>query len=379
MPIIRINPVQEFDIAGMEDWLGRCAREGLRPMWIGASFSVFQRHAPGRVRYRLEPMRKTRTPPEDLLALYEDAGWHYICRADAFFLFAAEDPAAPEPYSDSASRAESLSALTRSMQRYALHRVLAALFLFACFAVILFLQPGRLLWALLQLPLTGLLWLILVSARNVRSWLRLRSLRGKLADGVVPSAAGRGGRAGNFFCILLSALCVIALVTDFSFRHMERPLAQGEAPSLTELEELYPVTSCGGTFTRTSFHLLAPVQYLTEETAQGPELPRDLELPSVSWHYSPSLEMAYYRLTLPAMAPWVARSQMELFRAVNLRWTFQEVDYPGADYVLLADSSRNSQMAALAREGHLVVYCYNGAENLLEHLDLLFQPIAPTG
>lgn len=90
------------------------------------------------------------------------------------------------------------------------------------------------------------------------------------------------------------------------------------------------------------------------------------------YRYSPRLDMTYFFLTIPSMGKMVARSQMDVYRAINLHWEYEEVDCPGADFVILASAKEGvHQMAAVGRDGHVAVFDYSGMQQLSEHLDLL--------
>ena len=80
----------------------------------------------------------------------------------------------------------------------------------------------------------------------------------------------------------------------------------------------------------------------------------------------------YFRLLLPSMARSVAQAQMEQYRLVNLSWSYETLEHPGLDFVLLAWESEGLwQMAALGRGGQVAVFLYCGQEQLRDHLDLL--------
>ena len=63
---------------------------------------------------------------------------------------------------------------------------------------------------------------------------------------------------------------------------------------------------------------------------------------------------------------------MEQYRLVNLSWSYETLEQPGLDFVLLAREPEGLwQMAALGRGGQVAVYLYCGQEQLRGHLDLL--------
>ena len=61
--------------------------------------------------------------------------------------------------------------------------------------------------------------------------------------------------------------------------------------------------------------------------------------------------MTYFH-TLPILARPVARAQLDSYRLVNLYWSYEEVDWPGTDFVILATAEKKTwQMAAVGRGG----------------------------
>ena len=105
-------PVSVLDLPGMERWLSGMAARGLF-LERQASFSTqsfrFRRGTPrtGR-RYRLCPATYGNTAPsEELLELYAAQGWQYVvCTSRGsicFHIFFHDDPAAPEPFTDTDS------------------------------------------------------------------------------------------------------------------------------------------------------------------------------------------------------------------------------------------------------------------------------------
>ena len=105
-------PVSVLDLPGMERWLSDMAARGLF-LERQANFSTqsfrFRRGTPrnGR-RYRLCPAKYGDTAPsEELLELYAAQGWQYVVCAGrgtiCFHVFFHDDPAAPEPFTDTDS------------------------------------------------------------------------------------------------------------------------------------------------------------------------------------------------------------------------------------------------------------------------------------
>ena len=103
MNVCKITPVSVYDVRGLESWLEDMARRGLFLKRLRPAFSTFQRGPAQPLRYRVEPCRRIMddTPPQAMLDLYQDFGWHFVCDANSELLvFSTRDPEAPEPHSD---------------------------------------------------------------------------------------------------------------------------------------------------------------------------------------------------------------------------------------------------------------------------------------
>ena len=97
---------------------------------------------------------------------------------------------------------------------------------------------------------------------------------------------------------------------------------------------------------RRSCSLLAPVWYEVSQDLDALQPGRKPSTFSPDPHggeytYSPSLDMTYFQ-TLPILARPVARAQLDSYRLVNLYWSYEEVDWPGTDFVILATADGGS-------------------------------------
>lgn len=125
------------------------------------------------------------------------------------------------------------------------------------------------------------------------------------------------------------------------------------------------------------FSLFSPVWYTVTEDKNSAQAGTQTNAFSPDpqggkFRYSPNLDSAYFHLLLPALARPVAEAQLDQFRLVNLRWTYEEADWPGVDFVILArDPESPWQMAAVASGRRLAVFRYAGRERLADHLDTL--------
>ena len=187
----RLVPCPPYDVEACESWLGDMAEQGLMLERWGGFEARFRRETPRPVRYRLTAARLKGNalfippgrPDAGEEALYEEAGWHFVCRQDEFYIYACDDPAAPELHTDPAVQALSLKMACRS-----------AVFSFVCWAIVIALRSSELFSGdgflnLVEYPLTALVFafcylsLMLTSLQNLYC---IFSLRRKLKRGLPP-------------------------------------------------------------------------------------------------------------------------------------------------------------------------------------------------
>ena len=145
-----------------------------------------------------------------------------------------------------------------------------------------------------------------------------------------------------------------------------------------DLFEDPPFRNSQGTYyADVEYSLLAPSWYSVTQEAYSPQngtrgnvFSKDPE--NGANRYSPELEMTFFNLLIPPMAQSVAEAQMEQYRLVNLRWSYEYVDYSDLDFVIITNEPNEIwQMAALGKGGNVAVFRYGGQEKLRDHLDLL--------
>ena len=107
-------PYELYDAAGLEDWLGQMAAQGLHLVRCGPYRAVFRpgEPAPG-VRCRLEAQGFYEIEP-DKNQVYAQSGWEYVTTLRSFYLiFRAADPAAPELHTDPVTQSYTMKNLMR--------------------------------------------------------------------------------------------------------------------------------------------------------------------------------------------------------------------------------------------------------------------------
>ena len=339
----RLAPCPPYDVEACESWLQDMARQGLILELWGRLDVRFRREAPRPVRYRLTAARlkgnvlfsPPGSPDAGEKALYEEAGWHFVCRQNEFYIYACDDPAAPELHTDPAVQALSLKMACRS-----------AVFSFVGWAIVIALRSSELFSGdgflnLVEHPLTALVFafcylsLMLTSLQNLYC---IFSLRRKLKRSLPPDhhknwrwsaplhrcVNGLWRLALPFLIVLL--FCVIFHPDRSAYlRNTEEEKAAMPFATMEDLAE--------GTFVP------------GEERYQYSELRRSLLAPTI-WEYSESgqivqggravldtyMTVDYYDTLLPLLARLLApalHGQEELLADVPL--TAPEL--PGMDAV----------------------------------------------
>lgn len=407
----KILPLSSFDIPGMETWLEEQANNGLFPVFLDAWATFTTDGVPG-TRFRFEPRGKTgREPSSEQLDLYGNAGWKYAFSVGgAYFLFYTTDPNAPELYNDYQSRGLSLERLEKKCLSYrrtstALYSILGILLIWALFFYQSKYDAQPDVLAKLPLLLVQLFdpYILIFLLLALFLWKRTRrdisilqqtckSLNEEQAPPPSPGPSKRIIMEHKITLALIPVLLVLLIVRGIGDRGGLRiPVEEFSRPyiALQELEQV-EIEDFLTLFGPSHFHedenqaeyhfsLLAPVWYevsqdgyATEEKdyqgfSPNPEADDRYEL-----RYSPNLETVRMQLLIPALARPVAEAQMDSYRLVNLRWSYEDIIYPDLDFVIIADEPEGIwQMAALGKGSKIAVFRYGGQEDLRDHLELL--------
>ena len=399
----KTTPVSLLDIQGLERWLEEQAGKGLFPRLIREDFTRFERREPiSAPRFRLEAANGKNLAEPERLELYQQAGWQYWgLVSELYFLFYTFDPAAQELHTDPVTRGISLEHLAGQVEKARKKQRIWRLVLLGILAAgilhIWRMDPRRLPLCFLDLSGTALIYLIVfiwMWRNEERAFRLLLDLQRSLELGITPKPSRSRRRAPFWISILLAALLLILVIGDrldhstplehFSGTYVN--LQQLEPEPLSTYEELFgephhksPGSDWGDNTATRQFSLFSPNWYTVNQTLLSPE-----ERESKSGYssngdpryvYSPTLEAVYFHLAIPAMARPIALAQMAEQEAVNLTWTYEELTYPGLDFVILSRSNSPYQGAAVCAGGRLAVFHYGGREDLADHLDALAQAV----
>lgn len=406
----KILPLSIYDIPGIESWLEEQANAGLFPVYLDSWVTFTHDGAPG-TRFRLEPWGKAGdTPTQDQLELYRQAGWKYaLTVGSVYYLFYTTDPNAVELYSDANSRGLSLERLEQRIQRSHRLRIVFYTLLAAAVVWALFffkskydVQPDKL--ARLPLLLVSLFnpVLLLYFALALFSWHQSRrdlrilqstchALKEDLTPPPSPGPSKKIVRKNLFMLALIPPLFVLLMTQvvhynpfeDLPLQNFDRPyveLQSLEQEPVLPWEELFDeppfLRDEAENVAEVKFSLLSPTWYSVEQDGYSPQGGKQSNVfspkPEDGNCYAPNLDMTCFSLLIPALARPVAMAQLDEYRLVNLRWSYEETSFPGLDFVILADEPEGVwQMAALGKGRRVAVFRYAGVEHLSDHLEQL--------
>lgn len=408
--IRKMLPVSIYDLCGLETWLEEQAKAGLFPVFMNSWVTFTPTALPG-TRFRLEPREGDGdSPGPEMLEKCREAGWDFALTVGSlYYLFYTTRPGVSELCFDDRGRMEYMARIERRSRRsrltgWAVFLLTAALGLWGVlhFQSSFDVQPDH--YAGLPLILLSLfeptmlimaaaLLLIYRQSRQDRRAMRKSSrVSEKLRRKVSPS---RWAAVGNILVmalavlVLIGGLCRTLELNPFDHIALEkfgRPyvdIQELESREVTPWEELFQEAPPGGqpeNYGRLRFSLLSPCWYSVTQEAYGTEGTESRifsPLPEEGQAYAPDLDMTCFTLLIPAMARPVALAQLDEYRLVNLRWSYEELDVPGLDFAILAEEPEGIwQMAALGRGGRVAVFRYAGEEKLEEHMELLASMVA---
>ena len=406
----KLIPVSLYDIPGLESWLEEQANQGLFPTQLG-DWATFSRSGTPGTRFRLAAReRKEKTPSPEQLELCREFGWNYALTFAGFFLFYATDSDAIELYTDWESRGFSLEPLKKQMavlrrRTLVIYGILAALVFWALFFYEskFDIQPDHvtvLPLILLNASTPYILLFLVMSALAWRNWhrnyLTLKKAHAALSQGLPPppSPGPRKSILREKGLFLISAVLLIFGFFIHSYDILNPlvgiPLSRFPANyvSLQDLEQepVYPweelfeehsVFDGPENYADVDFSLLSPVWYSVTQEGYSPtpgtmENANSPDPEGGKYRYAPDLDMTYFHLLIPSLAKPIAQAQMDSYRLVNLWWEYEEVDYPGLDFVILATAQDEPwQMTAVGKGGKVAVFRYAGQQRLEECLEVL--------
>ena len=375
--IRKFTPVSPYDIQGLESWLEDLSLRGLFLVKFGTTFSIFAQGVPKRTRYRVEYCKPyyTDEPPQDLLDLYRDFGWEFVCWAGNIDLpiFRTQDPQAEEPHTDPSLQGTLLKKVAERLKRAFLHD---AILLLAVFSLML---AAGLALSVISYPvlLAVIAYEAVQTFTRCRSWLRVRAVVRSLQDGVPMnhkiSYPNRIRSNLAQFVLLLLFLALLLLHYYFNNAPAQNTQEDFSPILLSELEgrsDSVAVINCP--------HLLS-LCYSQWEVIQIQTF--GVEGGRTDWV---RMDVDWYRPLIPALAEPLARDLLRTSIwldglgsswwtapiADRDGWTVTEYKLDSVDWCAIAVHEESGlQAAAVCANGQTARARYTGSANLADHLE----------
>lgn len=392
MNVCKITPVSVYDVRGLESWLEDMARRGLFLKRLRPTFSTFQRGPAQPLRYRVEPCRRIMddTPPQAMLDLYQDFGWHFVCDANSELLvFSTQDPEAPEPHSDPELQGALWKKLYRSKQRGFLFILAVTLALLVLLPVFLFGKGAPTLTLLTTTAPVLIVYLVFFLVTLPGYWAeaqRLGLIVKQLEEGVpLDHRSAYPRRRWSEIATLVTTLVLFAAVitvqnilplTGGGVRPLE-DLTAFPALSLAEVEgegyvpDIFVMEGRDyANFCEPSHYLLCWNQWDVVQT--GDIEPEGWVRMEINWYDLPA-PLSF--LSAP-LARELLDSAMGLDQDIwwtdnaGAAWTVEYTPHPEAGFLAAARREDGGfQVAAVSMGDRAAVVRYTGRGSLTDHLD----------
>ena len=363
--IRKFTPVSPYDIQGLESWLEDLSLRGLFLVKFGTTFSIFAQGVPKRTRYRVEYCKPyyTDEPPQDLLDLYRDFGWEFVCWAGNIDLpiFRTQDPQAEEPHTDPSLQGTLLKKVAERLKRAFLHD---AILLLAVFSLML---AAGLALSVISYPvlLAVIAYEAVQTFTRCRSWLRVRAVVRSLQDGVPMNhkISYPNRIRSNLAQFVLLLLFLALLLLHYYFNNAS--VAVINCPHLLSLcysqWEVIQIQTFGVEGGRTDWVRMDVDWYRPLIPALAEPLARDLLRTSI---WLDGLGSSWWT------APIADRDG----------WTVTEYKLDSVDWCAIAVHEESGlQAAAVCANGQAARARYTGSANLADHLEEIAGMVRETG
>ena len=385
--IRKFTPVSPYDIQGLESWLEDLSLRGLFLVKFGTTFSIFAQGVPKRTRYRVEYCKPyyTDEPPQDLLDLYRDFGWEFVCWAGNIDLpiFRTQDPQAEEPHTDPSLQGELLGKVAGRLKRAFLHDAILLL------AVLGLMLAAGVALCVVSYPvlLAAIAYETVQTFTRCRSWLRVRAVVRSLQDGVPMdhklSYPNRARSNLAHFVLLLLVLASLLLHyylnntpaqnTQEDFSPILLSELEGRSDSVAVINCPHPLSLC--------YSQWEVIQIQTFGIEGG----------RTNWV---RMDVDWYRPLIPALAEPLARDLLRTSIwldglgsswwtapiADRDGWTVTEYKLDSVDWCAIAVHEESGlQAAAVCANGQAARARYTGSANLADHLEEIAGMVRETG
>ena len=364
--VYRLPPCPDYDIEGIESWLGDMAETGLFLSRDGffLGFAIFERGEARQVRYRLDVApRKTgwlsddTGPDEEERDLGASFGWEYVASFGQFYIYRTEDANARELHTDPQVQALAINQIRHRERGSVVTSLLLWLvwpfiYLNGTWLLVMF-EAGT--WFVL-IALFLLLW---ACAGAVARAVHFRRMRKKLLRGEALDHGKKWRRRAvrHRISSVLSVVCCLAWILALLCLWAEDLEDAGKIPLETYTGDLPFATIADlipeGRYALDDIGFSNTVEFGSDWLA--PSIIHWAEIATVTLPdgrvFSGGLYVDYYETA----SPWLAReAARELTRAARHSKYFSELEMPELD-VSYAQAYSDMFPKLILQEGNLVV------------------------
>lgn len=391
--IYRIPPVNQYDILGIESWLADMSEKGLYLKKIGLHFAQFEKGAPKRHCYRLEPMMtEGDMPKQEQLEHYQNAGWNFVTSyRKLFFLFCNNGAGMEEAPTDPVTQGFLFEKLDKKLRFYTITIafsifVIAAFvlsnFFLSDFPVLLFIT-GSNFFILLFLLLSD----IFLFLRSVEESRFIHTIKKNLTNGISISHEQNYCKRTNRYWmtngiqILSSFFVLLFILMQFTYggreniEDIEKPLPFLPLEMIEKSENFsYPEHQWEKNGVNMSGNVslvygpMAPIQLEVYQQGEYKNLSdqEDFVLPSMNTKY---FELTFSFLTKPLM-----EDLMQRYLDRTEVMTVSECYHESFDKIIITKGEGIQYLFAYQNKTVIFIRYY-GYADLKENLDLLAKRI----
>lgn len=341
-----LPPCPDYDVEGIESWLGDMAADGLFLSRDGffVGFAIFEKGTPRVMRYRLDAAPKKASffsddtgPDEETASLSEACGWEYVTAHGQFLIYRTSDPEAPELHTDPQVQALVINQIRRR-ERGSIVTSLIWLFLYP-----LLWMRGEWLLTMMNAGTWFILYGVLLATGlftgAIAKAVHLRRLRNRLSRGEPLDHHKKWRRQAarhHFFSLLsiIGCLTWIVILLCLWSRQMDGagkiPLDSytGDPPFATIID-LVP----GGTYTLNDFGFSNTIELRNDWLA--PTVIHWSEIATVALPDGRTVSGGLYVDYYETVSPWLAReTAREYLRTAQRSKYYETLSLPplGVDY-----------------------------------------------
>jgi hypothetical protein len=373
---VKLRPRDFWNIGEHESWFADMANEGLHLKKMGRYFAHFTKDVPRKIKYRIDVCqeKEEKITPEQK-EMYSESGWEYVTSYDEFNVFASPvDANAPELYRDPVEQSFMIDQLE---ERYKKNINLAVLKILVLIGAVIaawyfdfvpyvdLVEGGLVKYSLILI-------LVLYNGYNyLQAALSIRHLRIRLLEGeaINHAAAWETQHQVKIFITCIFAIfavlgATLPIIQRAMTKQQTLPITSNDLPivRLADIEQnpnLERMTDIQKNIDRNNFYryrwsILAPVQYISSETATIKD-----KVGKNGNDYLSSIHTSVYKLKFSFMNDALITDLMKNEGITVENKKVSEIKHPNFDKLIIYDSSPLKELYAY-KDSAVVCIRYNG-------------------